>query len=163
MCPPPPTPPSENPESAPVTITFFKKFLAAEVAHNETSLWTVTFTPVCSGPRKELKSPVQKQLIVTGKPKVGDHVCKGPHWNYALSGKEGVVVANETQGRPLTIEWGGKQYCVHWGDKTPSTHNVHFTQYIVFWSAYQRGRSIQETEQFQLFCNVLATLIHVSK
>ena len=68
-----------------MTITFFKKFLAAEVPHNETSLWTVTFTPVCSGPHiisvhfKELKSPVQKQFIVTGKPKVGNHVYKGPH------------------------------------------------------------------------------------
>ena len=95
-----------------MTITFFKKFLAAEVAHNE----TVTFTPVCSGPHiisvhfKELKSPVKKQFVVTGKPTVGDRVCKGPHWNYGLSGEEGVVVANETQGRPLTIEWGGKQY-----------------------------------------------------
>ena len=102
-----------------VTITFFKKFLAAEVAHNETSLWTVTFTPVCSDPHiisvhfKELKNPVQKQFIVTGKPKVRDRVCKGPHQNYGLSGEEGVVVANETQGLPLMIEWGSKQYYVH--------------------------------------------------
>ena len=106
-----------------VTITFFAKSLAAEVVHNETSLWTVTFTPVCSGPHiisvhfKEVKSPVQKQFTVTGKPKVGDRVCKGPHWGYGVSGEEGVVIANETRSPPLLIEWGGKQYYFHWGDK----------------------------------------------
>ena len=89
-----------------MTITFFKKFLAAEVARNETSLWTVTFTPVCSGPPitsvhfKELKSPVQKQFMVTGKPKVGDRVCKGPHWNYGLSVEErlGIMFAKDHTG-----------------------------------------------------------------
>ena len=110
-----------------VTITFFETSLAAEVTRNETSSWTVTFTPVCSGPHiisavfKELKSLVWKQFItVTGKPKVGDRVCKGPHWKYVISGEEGVVLANnslEKHGRPLLIAWNGNRYCFRWGEE----------------------------------------------
>ena len=110
-----------------VSITFFRKSLAAELMRNQAGLWTVTFTPVCSGLHvirivfKESKSPVVKQFTVFGKPKVGSHVCKGPHWSYGdISGEEqGIVIANnsqETVGCPLSIAWGRNQYLFRWGE-----------------------------------------------
>lgn len=110
-----------------VTITFFRKSLATELMHNQAGLWTVTFTPVCSGPHfisvhlKECSwGLVRKKFIVTGKPKVGDRVCKGPHWNYGSDGEEeGIIVNNGSQtspGFPLSVSWGGEIYLFSWGE-----------------------------------------------
>ena len=109
-----------------VSITFFRKSLAAKLMRNQAGLWTITFTPVCSGPHvicivfKESKSPVLKQFTVIGKPKVGSRVCKGPHWSYGdISGEEGIVIANNSQeivGRPLLIMWGSNRCLFRWGD-----------------------------------------------
>ena len=112
-----------------VTITFFRKSLAAELMRNQAGLWTVTFTPVCSGPHvisvhfKESWGLVRKKFTVTGKPKVGDRVCKGPHWNYDSDGEEeGIIVNNdsqESQASPafsLPVSWGGGEYWFSWGE-----------------------------------------------